>query len=629
MAPGALAGPVADMRSRRAAERRGVSEPESRAALGGDDEPETRDALRAASAMGDIQTRDFDEVVASFPATSEPDTVPHTEEEVAEAERVALERAARLDADTVGLDPEEPDTVKRGSEDEGEEDLETKWQPVAGSGGAGVSILADLPTLTYAPSAQGGASAEEEPERASEEAGPGSRFRWPFVVALVVVSAAAIFSQRQYARSEVRFEVERVTSDVARIMTTSPLPLAGEVAHAQALRARVEALEAAGAEEEELAEARAGLRAVEGLLALIAGSPAEAKRALADPILQAHPDYHRVLSASVAALASGGSPEPLQAVLASGLDRPELRGWSARAKLRRLRPASREDADEVLAALEVLASVTPLDSDARLQRLQALGALGRWPLARAELERFQAPPAALREEIWLGELAEVAGGEPERALAWLDLHGLPEGVDSGAIKALGERPLAEAHAALRRQLSAPEALPTEEQRTLLLRLQLAYRLGWSPLPRQILDDLEAVLRAALARRQRLPGPCCVALATLGTPEQRHEVLVAVARREEETKTPSGRLPLQALLATILAARPGSTPGADALLAPLPLAQRLELRRARVAALLELGRARAALLEAQRALERHPGDAKLVELKEQATRALGKRGDAPR
>ena len=225
------------------------------------------------------------------------------------------------------------------------------------------------------------------------------------------------------------------------------------------------------------------------------------------------------------------------------------------------------------------------------------------------------------KQVALGELAEVVTGDAGRALAWLDVHGLPEGVERLALQTLGEHPLREAHALLQRLLSSEGPLPLDEQRDLLQRLQLAYRLGWRPLPRPILDNLGAVLEHALSRRQRLPGPCCLALATLGTPQERERVLVAVARRLEETKTPSGQLPLQSLLTMILAASPGTTPTADQLLSPLPLSARAELRAARIAALLQLGRARKALIEAQLALQRHPGHAGIEALRKRAVAAL--------
>lgn len=599
----ALAGPVADLRSRHAAEeRQRVIDLASSIHVNPDAlEPETR---RHGPRSDELDTRDFSRAdMPQFPPNAEPDTVAHDDDSI----------SAMV----------EPDTVK--SSGEVDDEAPTSWAPQVQAEDNG-SILSDLPTLTYAggsPPAtretRSGADTVSFP--APVDASPSRPFRWPFVVALALVVIVSGVTQQQRAASEERYRIERVAGEVARIMTSSPLPLRNEANRARELRLDLDALQESGAESPALDEARAGLRSLEGLLALINDDPRGARRALADPVLKRHERYHQTLAASVAATTSGADPALLQEVLEAGFVRPELQAWRARAHLSHLDPTSPQDAEEVLAELEQLASVATLDSQAQIQRLSALSTLGRWALAREELARLDSPPAGLRDRIVLGELAEVVAGDPARAQAWLDVHGVPPQVEPDALRALGQRPLREAHARLRRFMDADREPSQSEQGELLLRLQIAYQLGWRPLPRQILDDLGAVLDGALQRRQRLPGPCCLALATLGTPEERSRVLVAVARRLEETRTASGRLPLQSLQATILRARPGKTPSAEALLAPLPAGSRLELRRARVAALLELGRARKALLEVQAALKRHPGDASLEALRARAVEKL--------
>jgi len=564
-------------------------------------EPETR---RHGTSSDELDTRDFSAVdLPNFPSNGEPDTVPHDDDAI----------SAMV----------EPDTVK--SSGEVDDEAPTSWAPMTDPEDGG-SILSDLPTLTYAPGAPPPSrelrrGADTVSFSAPAEAGSSRPFRWPFVVALGLVVIVSGVTQQQRAASEERYRIERVAGEIARIMTASPLPLRNETTRAKDLRVDVDALEEAGAESPALEEARAGLRSLEGLLSLIHGDRREAKRALADPTLQRHERYHRTLAASVAATTSRGDPKPIQAVLEGGFVRPELQAWRARARLSQLDAESPANAEEVLTELDRLASVASVSSDLQLQRLSALSTLGRWALAREELARLATPPAELRDRIALGELAEIVRGDPTRAQAWLDVHGIPQGVQPDALRALGQHPLKEAHARLRRFMDAEREPPQAEQRELLQRLQIAYQLGWRPLPRQLLADLGAVLEGALRRRQRLPGPCCLALSTLGTPDERLRVLVAVARRLEETRTPSGKLPLQALQATILRASPGATPNAGALLAPLPAAQRLELRRARVTALLELGRARKALLEVQSALKRHPGEASLEALRKRAVEAL--------
>jgi hypothetical protein len=567
-------------------------------------EPETR-PHESSRRSDDLDTRDFRAVdLPEFPPNVEPDTVAHDDDSISA---------------TV-----EPDTVK--SSGEVSDDAPTSWAPQVNGDDDPGSILSDLPTLTYAPGspppreARSGADTVSFP--APVEGGAPSRpFRWPFVVALALVGIVGGVTQQQRAASEERHRIERVAGEIARIMSASPLPLRNETNRARSLRLDLDALQESGAESPALDEARAGLRSLEGLLALIHGDPREARRALADPILKRHERYHQTLAASVAATTSGTNPAQLRSVLESGFVRPELQAWRAQARLSHLDASSPADAEEVLDELQQLASVASLDSGAHLQRLNALATLGRWALAREELARLDSPPLALREQVLLGELAEVVRGEPTRAQAWIDVHGIPTQVEADALRALGQHPLKEAHARLRRFMDASREPPQSEQRELLQRLQIAYQLGWRPLPRQILADLGAVLEGALRRRQRLPGPCCLALSTLGTPEERLRVLVAVARRLEETRTPSGKLPLQSLQATILRASPGATPSADALLAPLPTKARLELRRARVAALLELGRARKALLEVQSALRRHPDEPSLEALKAQAVERL--------
>ncbi len=594
---------MADLRSRNAAdERKRVIELASSIHVNPDArEPETR---RHGVSSDELDTRDFSEVeLPNFPSNGEPDTVPHDDDAISAVV--------------------EPDTVK--SSGEVDDEAPTTWAPMIEAEEGG-SILSDLPTLTYAPGAPPPSrelrrGADTVSFRAPSDAGSSRPFRWPFVVALGLVVIVSGVTQQQRAASEERYRIERVAGEIARIMTASPLPLRNETTRAKELRLDIDALQEAGAESPALDEARAGLRSLEGLLSLIHGDSRGAKRALADPVLQDHERYHQALAASVAAVTSQGDPAPIHAVLEGGFVRPELLAWRARARLSGLDAESPGDAEEVLVELDRLAGVAALDSSAHLERLSALATLNRWALAREELARLESPPRELRDRIALGELAEVVRGDPTRAQAWLDVHGVPEGVDPDALRALGQRPLKEAHARLRRFMDADQEPPQAEQRELLQRLQIAYQLGWRPLPRQILDDLGAVLDGALRRRQRLPGPCCLALSTLGTPEERLRVLVVVARRLEETRTPSGKLPLQALQATILRASPGATPNAGALLAPLPAEQRLELRRARVAALLELDRPRKALLEVQSALKRHPGEASLEALRQQAVEKL--------
>ncbi|MBL4848798.1 MAG: hypothetical protein JKY65_25025 [Planctomycetes bacterium] len=585
-------------------------------------EPETRKHEKIGLEtrnLDELDTRDFDTRDVGpdvFPPNTDPDTVAHDED--------AMEVGSAVEPDTVKRGAE-PDTVTREGELEADE-LPTRWAPAEGEGES-ASILSDLPTLTYAGGAppeapsSGGLDTIRLPLRFPDW--KGTRLRWLVGagVLLGVIVIGVVVRQQWSTSSEERHRVELVAADVARIMTSSKLSLASEAGRALTLREDVDELQAAGADSEHLDEARAGLRAFEGLLALIRGNEREALQALADPELQNHARYHGVLEASVAACTSGSSPDALREVLAGGFVRPELLSWRAKARLRQLDTASAMGAEEALLELESLAAIAPLDSVARLQRLAALSTLGRWALARAELARLESAPPALAQRVALGELSEVVRGDPARARAWIDVHGLPADVDPLALRSLAERPLKESHALLQRLLGAVNHLDLDEQRDLLSRLQLAYRLGWSPLPRQILDYLRAVLQVALSRKLPVPGPCCLALATLGSSEDRQQVLLAVVLRIEEARTASGRLPLQSLLTTILVASPGTTPTADELLGPLSISSRAELRWARIAALLELERPRKALLAAQRALKSHPGDADLEELLKRAVAAL--------
>lgn len=494
------------------------------------------------------------------------------------------------------------------------------------------SLLSDLPTETYDPSvmeADAKRAAREEGRLRSQQetqpfskaeiahaAGLASRRRWQLpaalaALALLALAVGLLTAQRIRDRNELAIEAQRLSEAVAQVLTTSETPLASEARMIERLAEDWRELQDALGDTPAVVAAGRGIRSLEALLAVQRGELETARAVATDPATAELPRL--ALAGGIAAHSSGDALKPLDEVLARGFVRPEFRAWRALARLRGLDAADSVDAEVLLPRLAELEALQPLSDELHQRRVQALITLQRWERARAELERVKAPSPELRSQIDRGQLEQVVReSSPERALAWVAANRVPIDDDS---RAAGRHALTRAHGRLL-ALREGRELPEPEQRTLLSDLRLAHRLGWRPLPDSALETLTLALQ-----REELSGPCLLALATLGSKDSRRQVLVTLAQRLEAAKLPAERLRLRLLQGTIVASRQGQELDAEALVSLSDPRALRELAAARVAALLADRRPRKALLEVQRALSEHEGDAELLELKERAVAAL--------
>ncbi|MGE0707910.1 MAG: hypothetical protein AB7N76_14440 [Planctomycetota bacterium] len=590
---------------------------------------------------GEPDTKDVDEVEVAEPDTRphyenlEPDTMAHDEDTSLTSAIGALMRRAPPSH----LEEPPPTMVvesRARRETPGPHEVLAAAPAAAQRQG---SVLSDLPTMTYSPEvmeeAAREAAAAERARLATEAARRPARARKPWrarllgAALLLTLTGGLALDDWLHRRAALARSAERLESAVAQLLTASAIPLAREAALVDRFEQEWgELRDSLGADAPALQRVRAKLVLVRGLLAVQERDLDRARQLASDPALELGGDTacRLALEGGIAAFSTGAAVGPLQAAIDRGFVRPELRAWRVRALLRDLDEERPADAEVLLGRLRELEALEPLDPALALRRVRARVTLQRWDEARAGLSTAPTAPLELRRRVARGELEAVVREPPAaRALAWIEAHGLSPEVQRGGLRELGRHVLSRARALLLplRQERAPQGA---EQAELLHQLQLAHRLGWSPLPEEELELLALVLPGTRAGAP-LQGSCLVALGTLGTPQTRRAALTALAVRLARTSSSDDRLRVRLLQATIATSGPDGKSDPGRLLAPEGQRARRELLVAELEALLELDRAREALEEAERALQEGP-DPELEALRDRARQASAEKPRQP-
>jgi serine/threonine protein kinase len=266
----------------------------------------------------------------------------------------------------------------------------------------------------------------------------GPRSRAPFVLAAVAVAVllTALGAGRVVTRRRaLRAEAEAIGLE-AQALLRGDGALARDVARTRALDERVEALLAGGAAlPDDLEAGVASARAVVGLAALAAGE-LERADALAAALGDRRTPENSALRGGLAAARDADparAAADLSRALESGVLRPDVRAWRARALVQR--GPSATDAQVVLDDLAVVERARPLLGDEVAWRARALVALGRTDDAARAIAGRDDVPLALRWSVAVACASPFVETAPDRALAALAaLAGLPGAPPDDAVQ---------------------------------------------------------------------------------------------------------------------------------------------------------------------------------------------------